>query len=181
MTTVTNSAAQWQLARSRAAEAGLASQVDARLCDYREITGLYDAVVSVEMIEAVGIGYLPGYFALIDQVLAPGGRAAIQAITMPHEQMVATRGGQTWIDQYIFPGGQIPSRQVIDHAVAESTGLRRSPELAMGPHYASTLRRWRDQYAGPSPKCSGSASARPSSACGISTWPTPAAASWPAT
>jgi cyclopropane-fatty-acyl-phospholipid synthase len=151
VTTVTNSAAQWQLARSRAAEAGLGGRIDARLCDYREITGIYDAVVSVEMIEAVGICYLPGYFALIDRVLAPGGRAAIQAITMPHRQMVATVGGQTWIHQYIFPGGQIPSRQVIGHAVAESTGLRISSEFAMGPHYASTLARWRDQFASVQP------------------------------
>ena len=123
--------------------------MDARLRDYREISGRYDAVVSVEMIEAVGTG-TAGYFALIDRVLAPGGRAAIQAITMPHRQL-ATGGGQTWIHQYIFPGGQIPSRQVIGHAVAESTGLRISSEFAMGPHYASTLGRWRDQFASAEP------------------------------
>jgi cyclopropane-fatty-acyl-phospholipid synthase len=152
VTTVTNSTAQWQLARRRAAEAGLASRIDARLCDYRKITGRYDAVVSVEMIEAVGIDYLPGYFALIDRVLAPGGRAAIQAITMPHEQLVATTGDQTWIHQYIFPGGQIPSRQALHHALADGTSLRISSEFAMGPHYASTLARWRDQFARAEPE-----------------------------
>jgi cyclopropane-fatty-acyl-phospholipid synthase len=147
VTTVTNSAAQWQLARSRAADAGLASRIDARRCDYREITGRYDAVVSVEMVEAVGIRYLPDYFAVIDRVLVRDGRAAIQAITMPHEQMVATTGGQSWIHQYIFPGGQIPSRQALDHALTESSSLRISSEFAMGPHYASTLAWWRDQFA----------------------------------
>ncbi|HET7014510.1 MAG TPA: cyclopropane-fatty-acyl-phospholipid synthase family protein [Streptosporangiaceae bacterium] len=146
VTTVTNSAAQWQLARSRATDAGLTDRIEARLCDYREITGVYDAVVSVEMVEAVGLSYLPGYFALIDRVLVRDGRAAVQAITMPHQQLVATAGGQSWIHQYIFPGGQIPSRQVLDHALA-GTSLRISSEFAMGPHYASTLAWWRDQFA----------------------------------
>ncbi len=147
VTTVTNSGAQWQLARQKAAEAGLASRIEHRLCDYREITGLFDAVISVEMIEAVGIRYLPDYFAIIDRVLVPGGRAAIQAITMPHEQMLATRNGQSWIHQYIFPGGQIPSRLAIDRALAQSGSLRVTSEFAMGSHYATTLARWRRNFA----------------------------------
>lgn len=152
VTTVTNSTAQWQLASRRAADAGLTGRIDVRRCDYRKIIGVYDAVVSVEMIEAVGIRYLPGYFALIDRVLAPGGRAAIQAITMPHQQMIATMGGQTWIHQYVFPGGQIPSRQAIADALAQSTSLRISSDLEMGPHYATTLARWRDQFASAEPE-----------------------------
>jgi cyclopropane-fatty-acyl-phospholipid synthase len=148
VTTVTNSRAQWDLARSRAADAGLTNRIDFRLCDYREITGVFDAVISVEMVEAVGLEYLPGYFAIIDRVLAPGGQAAIQAITMPHDQLLATAGGQSWIHQYIFPGGQIPSRRALEHAVVEGSSLRISSELAFGRHYASTLAGWRDQFAG---------------------------------
>ena len=82
------------------------------LCDYRDVTGTYDAVVSVEMIEAVGWQYWQTYFETIDQVLAPGGRVAIQAITMPHDRMRATKRTYTWINKYIFPGGFLPSVEV---------------------------------------------------------------------
>jgi cyclopropane-fatty-acyl-phospholipid synthase len=147
VTTVTNSAAQWELARQRAAQAGLADQIDFRLCDYREIAGSYDAIVSVEMIEAVGAKYWPVYFGAIDRLLAPRGRVGIQAITMPHDQMLASMDGQTWIHQYIFPGGQIPSTTAIRSAVASATGLAITSELALGRHYATTLARWRGRLA----------------------------------
>ena len=84
-------------------------------CDYRAgRRATYDAVVSVEMIEAVGHEFWPTYFQTIDRVLAPGGRVAIQAITMPHDRMLATRNTYTWINKYIFPGGFLPSVEVID-------------------------------------------------------------------
>ena len=78
----------------------------------------------------------------IDQVLAPGGRVAIQAITMPHDRMLATRDGETWINKYIFPGGFLPSVEVIDQITRDDTSLRLTGQLEMGSHYAETLRRW---------------------------------------
>jgi cyclopropane-fatty-acyl-phospholipid synthase len=94
------------------------------------------------MIEAVGHDYWPTYFATIDRVLAPGGRAAIQAILMPHGRMLATRGSYTWINKYIFPGGFLPSARAIDEITASHTSLRVADRLSFGPDYAETLRRW---------------------------------------
>ena len=81
------------------------------LRDYRDVPGQYDAVVSVEMIEAVGEPYWPTYFATVDRLLAPGGRVGLQSITMAHDRMLATRHAQGWIHKYIFPGGIIPSSE----------------------------------------------------------------------
>jgi cyclopropane-fatty-acyl-phospholipid synthase len=148
VTTITNSAAQWQYARERAERAGLADRIDFQLSDYREASGSYDAIVSVEMIEAVGARYWPVYFATIDRLLAPGGLVALQAITMPHDRMMATRRGQTWIHRYIFPGGHIPSVRAITETLAAHTGLRVTSELALGRDYATTLARWRGRLAG---------------------------------
>jgi cyclopropane-fatty-acyl-phospholipid synthase len=85
------------------------------------------------MIEAVGERYWPAFTA-IDRLLAPGGRAGLQAITMPHDRMLATRGGRTWIHKYIFPGGQIPSLQAITGALSEHTSLRVTADYPMGQH-----------------------------------------------
>jgi len=106
----------------------------------------YDAVVSVEMIEAVGHQYWSTYFETVDRVLAPGGTVAIQAITMPHDRMLATRNTYTWINKYIFPGGFLPSVEVIDQITRRQTGLRITDRLAMGAHYAETLRRWDEAF-----------------------------------
>ena len=75
-------------------------------------------------------------------MLAPGGRVAIQAITMPHDRMLATRDGHTWINKYIFPGGFLPSVEVIDQITRDETTIRLTGQLEMGSHYAETLRRW---------------------------------------
>jgi cyclopropane-fatty-acyl-phospholipid synthase len=147
VTALTISPAQAALASERAAAAGLAGQVDVRTLDYREVTGRYDVILSVEMIEAVGGKYWPGYFAAIDRLLAPGGRAGLQAITMPHAAMLATRHGQTWIHKYIFPGGQIPSLQAVSDALRAYTSLRVGSDLSMGAHYARTLAEWRARFA----------------------------------
>jgi len=147
VTTLTISPAQAALASERAAAAGLADRVDVRTLDYREATGSYDVILSVEMIEAVGEKHWPGYLAAIDRLLAPGGRAGLQAITMPHDAMLATRHGHSWIRKYIFPGGQIPSLQAIGDALRAHTSLRVSSDLAMGTHYARTLQQWRARFA----------------------------------
>ena len=138
----------------------------------------YDAIVSVEMIEAVGWQYWQTYFETIDSVLAPGGTVAIQAITMPHDRMLATRNTYTWINKYIFPGGFLPSVQVIDEITREHTGCRLVDRLSMGQHYAETLRLWDEAFLRARPSgCSSSASTRRSCGCGTSTSSTPAPAS----
>ena len=143
--TITLSVEQLELAEERIAAAGFADRVEVELMDYRALgsTGrTYDAVLSVEMIEAVGHEFWGTYFKTIDEVLAPGGRVSIQAITMPHDRMLATRGGHTWINKYIFPGGFLPSVEVIDEVTRDETTLRLVGQLEMGSHYAETLRRW---------------------------------------
>jgi len=142
---ITLSVEQLELAERRIDAAGLADRVTVELMDYRALATsgtTYDAVLSVEMIEAVGHEFWGTYFATIDRVLAPGGRVAIQAITMPHDRMLATRGGHTWINKYVFPGGFLPSVEVIDQVTREETSLRVVDQLEMGSHYAETLRRW---------------------------------------
>lgn len=142
---ITLSEEQRDLARERTGAAGLTHAVDIDLCDYRSVAGRYDAVISVEMIEAVGAAYWGTYLATIDRVLADGGTAAVQAITMPHDQMLATVENYTWIHKYIFPGGMIPSVEAIREAAASST-LRVVDDVAFGPHYAETLRLWRERF-----------------------------------
>lgn len=149
--TITLSSEQQELARERIEAAGVSDRVDVVLRDYRDVevpagTAGYDAVVSVEMIEAVGHEYWPAYFETIDRVLAPGGRVAIQAITMPHDRMLATRSTYTWIHKYIFPGGLLPSVEAIDEVTREHTSLRLVERLQLGSHYAETLRLWDEAF-----------------------------------
>jgi len=148
---VTLSTEQLELARERVADAGVADRVEIELCDYRAIPTqhpgrAYDAVLSVEMIEAVGAEYWPSYFSTIDSVLAPGGRVGIQAITMPHDRMVATRGQYTWINKYIFPGGFLPSTRAIEEVARDHTTMRVAGMLSFGQHYAETLRQWDTRF-----------------------------------
>ncbi|WP_055486682.1 cyclopropane-fatty-acyl-phospholipid synthase family protein [Streptomyces sp. WMMB 322] len=144
--TATLSEEQLKLARERVRTAGHEERVTLLLRDYRQLTGTYDAVVSVEMIEAVGAEFWAGYFRCIDRLLAPGGRAALQAITMPHERMLATRKTYTWIQKYIFPGGLLPSLEAVDRTTREATALRVTHRELFGPHYAETLRLWRERF-----------------------------------
>ncbi|MFI8965940.1 class I SAM-dependent methyltransferase [Streptomyces sp. NPDC053493] len=143
--TVTLSEEQLVLARRRVAQAGLADRVSVELLDYRDVRGRYDAVVSVEMIEAVGAEFWPDYFTALRRLLAPGGRVALQAITMPHERMLATARTHTWISKYVFPGGLIPSPDALARESA-AAGLRIRDDTGYGDHYAETLRQWRTRF-----------------------------------
>ncbi|HEY3478334.1 MAG TPA: cyclopropane-fatty-acyl-phospholipid synthase family protein [Streptomyces sp.] len=143
--TVTLSAEQRDLARARIAAAGLSDRVTVELRDYRDVDGSYDAVVSVEMIEAVGREFWPVYFASLRRLLAPGGRVALQSITMPHGRVAATAGTHTWISKYVFPGGVIPSVEAIGDQAA-AAGLRVEASTGFGDHYAETLRLWRERF-----------------------------------
>ncbi|MGW1724133.1 class I SAM-dependent methyltransferase [Streptomyces sp. NPDC002306] len=147
VTSLTLSAEQRDLALDRVRDAGLADRVAVELCDYREARGTYDAIVSVEMIEAVGEEFWPVYFRTLDERLAPGGRAVLQAITMPHDRMLASRNTYTWIQKYVFPGGLLPSVEAVEQTVRDHTRLTVTRRDAFGAHYAETLRLWRQRFA----------------------------------
>ncbi|MET4613970.1 cyclopropane-fatty-acyl-phospholipid synthase [Rhodococcus sp. PvR044] len=144
---VTLSAEQQALARRRVAEAGHADSVQVDLLDYRAVEGEYDAIVSVEMIEAVGHRFWETYFAALDRLLAPEGTVALQAITMTHDRMLATRDTYTWVHKYIFPGGCLPSTEAIEAVTSRHTTLRVRELTSLGGHYAETLRLWKDRFA----------------------------------
>ncbi len=143
---ITLSAEQQRLAQERVAADGLSDRVTIELKDYREVEGCYDAVVSVEMIEAVGYRFWPTYFHTLDRLVAPGGRVTIQAITMPHDRMLKSRNTYTWIQKYIFPGGLIPSVEAVVGITERETRLRTVGMLSLRPHYAETLRLWRERF-----------------------------------
>jgi len=146
VTSLTLSAEQRRLALRRVREAGVADRVRVLLKDYREATGRYDAVVSVEMIEAVGAEFWATYFSTLDALLLPGGRVALQTITMPHERMRVSRNASTWISTHIFPGGLIPSIRAIEETLAAHTGLRIAGRHDLGRHYERTLQCWRERF-----------------------------------
>lgn len=147
VTTLTISQEQKTLAEARLAEADVAERVQVLLRDYREAQGSYDAVVSVEMIEAVGVDYWPTYFAALDRLLKPGGRVGLQSITMPHDRMMVARNDYTWIHKYVFPGGIIPSVEAIEDNLARHTGgLRVAERRSLGYDYARTLGHWRTRF-----------------------------------
>ena len=149
--TVTISQRQQELAARRVAQHGLADQVSVELRDYRDVAGEFDAICSVEMIEAVGERYWDTYFAQLDRLLAPGGRVGLQAITMPHDQMTASRNTYTWIHKYIFPGGLIPSVDAIEDCLSR-TRLRITGRLDFGADYARTLSQWQDTFLAQAPQ-----------------------------
>jgi cyclopropane-fatty-acyl-phospholipid synthase len=146
VTSLTISAEQRALAEARIADAGVSDRVQVLLRDYREAQGNYDALVSVEMVEAVGMDYWPTYFAALDRLLAPGGRIGLQSITMAHDRMLVTKDNYTWIHKYVFPGGLIPSLTSIEQNLAAHTGLRITQRIPLGQHYARTLARWRERF-----------------------------------
>jgi cyclopropane-fatty-acyl-phospholipid synthase len=146
VTTITLSAEQRDLALRRIADAGVSDRVTVELTDYREATGSYDAIVSVEMIEAVGARFWPDYFSTLDRLLRPGGRVGLQSITMPHERMLATRNSYTWIHKYIFPGGIVPSVEAIESTLRTHTSLAIAERRDFGGDYATTLKCWRESF-----------------------------------
>ena len=144
VTGVTLSAEQLAWGRRRLAEAGLPGEL--RLQDYRDIDdGPFDAVVSIEMFEAVGRDYWPGYFEMLRRQLKPGGRACIQTITIRDDLFERYVRSTDFIQQYIFPGGLLPSPQAFREAAARA-GLQVVNELSFGADYAETLRRWRERF-----------------------------------
>ncbi|WP_304044575.1 cyclopropane-fatty-acyl-phospholipid synthase family protein [Jatrophihabitans endophyticus] len=146
VTSLTISTEQAALATERIAAAGFADRVTVLLQDYREVQGHYDAVVSVEMIEAVGANHWNTYFETIDRVLAPGGRVGLQAILQDDYTVLATKDTYTWIRKYIFPGGQLASVEAIERTLAARTSLKVAARFSFNRHYAETLHRWRETF-----------------------------------
>ncbi len=123
------------------ADARLDGRAEIRLQDYRQVTGRYDSIVSIEMIEAVGERYWPTYFATLKARLAPGGRAVLQAITVPDAEFSVYRSRSDFIRQHVFPGGMLPCSAIIAHE-ATKAGLRVRDNHAFGQDYARTCRIW---------------------------------------
>jgi cyclopropane-fatty-acyl-phospholipid synthase len=134
------------LARQRIAAARQSDRVRIDLCDYRDIDGQYDAVISVEMVETVGHRSWPDFLRTLGRLVKPGGHVVIQAITMPHAHMLATRNSQTWMQKYIFPGGQIPSTKALLAITQRHSTLRLLDMVSLDVHYAETLRLWRERF-----------------------------------
>jgi cyclopropane-fatty-acyl-phospholipid synthase len=127
------------------AKAGLGDWVEIRLEDYRDVKGEYDAVASVEMVEAVGQQYWPVYLHSIARALKPGGHAALQLISIREALFDGYAANADFIQTYIFPGGMLISEQRFA-ALAQEAGLDWRDRKSYGLHYAETLRRWRARY-----------------------------------
>ncbi|SIQ29166.1 cyclopropane-fatty-acyl-phospholipid synthase family protein [Bosea sp. TND4EK4] len=145
VTAITLSPAQLEAAQSRVDAAGLSRQVELRLQDYRDITGEFDRIVSIEMIEAVGRAYWPSYFATLARSLKPGGRVVLQAITIEDAIFESYQQGTDFIQRYIFPGGCLPSVAALRRQAA-SAGFAVAEELGFGESYAHTLKEWRRRF-----------------------------------
>jgi cyclopropane-fatty-acyl-phospholipid synthase len=145
VTTTTVSQEQYDLTRRRVDEAGLTGRISVLMQDYRDLTGSYDKLVSLEMIEAVGDEYLDLYFQQCARLLKPGGKLLIQAITIAPEFYAESRRNVDFIKRYIFPGSSLPSIETI-RSSAERTGeLQLKSSLDLTDHYPPTLRTWRKQ------------------------------------
>lgn len=145
VTGLTLSIEQLNYARQRLSDAGLSQQVSLKLCDYRDSDGQYDAIASIEMFEAVGQSYWPSYFACLARNLKPGGVACIQTIVIADELFERYCKGSDFIQQYIFPGGMLPSPSEFRRCAARH-GLRVREEFCFGLDYAETLRQWRVSF-----------------------------------
>ncbi len=142
---LTLSAEQKAWADARMAKAGLSDRVSIELTDYRDVAGSFDAVASVEMVEAVGQDYWASYLQTIARVLRPGGRAALQLISIREELFDAYAASADFIQTYVFPGGMLISEPRFQ-ALAELAGLSWRDRAGFGLDYAETLKRWRERY-----------------------------------
>ncbi len=145
VTGLTLSPAQACYAQAQLAAAGLAARSDIALRDYRDETGTYDNIVSIEMLEAVGEAYWPAYFATLKARLKQGGRAVLQVITIAEERFAAYRSHPDFIQRHIFPGGMLPTKTAIT-AQAAAAGLTLKGTAFFGQSYELTLMEWRRRF-----------------------------------
>jgi len=125
---------------------GLEDRISVSLKDYRLLRGEYDAVVSIEMLEAVGHKYHPDFFAAVDRLLRPGGQACIQTITIIDQRYDVYSKSRDWISTYIFPGGLLPSLERVSRVLAGHTSLTIAGVTDIGPHYGPTLATWKSRF-----------------------------------
>ncbi|TWT82175.1 Cyclopropane-fatty-acyl-phospholipid synthase [Planctomycetes bacterium CA13] len=146
VTTTTISDQQHAYAEKRFRDAGLLDRITLLKDDYRDLTGQYDKLVSIEMIEAVGEKYMPHYFAKCSQLLKPNGMMCLQAITIPDHRYDRYRKSVDFIQRYIFPGGFLPSMRAMSTCVGQATDFRFLQSEDFGSHYAQTIARWRENF-----------------------------------
>lgn len=146
VTTTTISKEQYEYAKQQVEAAGLQDRVTLLLDDYRDLTGQYDKLVSIEMIEAVGHEYYDSYFTKCSQLLKPHGVMVIQAITIADQRYDRARRSVDFIQRYIFPGGCLPSNQVIANKISQKTDMQIVHLEDITEHYAKTLADWRERF-----------------------------------
>ena len=146
VTTTTISREQYDLARERVARAGLEGQITVLLEDYRDLRGSFDALVSIEMIEAVGHQYLDTYFRCCSDLLKPHGAMLLQSITIQDQFYDQARRSVDFIKRFIFPGSCIPSVKALSASLARASDLKIFHLEDIGPHYATTLKMWRERF-----------------------------------
>ena len=146
VTGITVSEEQFALARQRVRQAGLEDKITILFKDYRHVTGLFDKIVSIEMLEAVGHRYLGTFFSTCDRLLKPAGKLVIQVITIPDQSYENYRRTSDWIKKYIFPGGHLPSVTAMSQVVTKHTGLLMEQLEDIGTNYARTLKDWREKF-----------------------------------
>lgn len=145
VTGLTISREQYDFAVARMERLGLSDRVTIKLQDYRDETGTYDGIASIEMFEAVGERYWPVYFECVRERLKPGAQATLQVITVPDENFNGYRKKVDFIQKYIFPGGMLPSPEVLRREV-ERAGLSVRGSIEFGESYSITMRRWFDSF-----------------------------------
>jgi cyclopropane-fatty-acyl-phospholipid synthase len=148
VTAVTLSDAQASYVRDLVAREGLTELIEVRVEDYRYVKGSFDRIVSIEMLEAVGHRYLGQYFRAVDRLLAPDGLAVVQVITIPDQRERSYRRRPDFIQRAIFPGGHLPSLTTMTRAMTRRSRLMVEDLENLGPHYAETLRHWREGFMG---------------------------------
>lgn len=146
VTSITLSEEQQRFAQQRIAQAGLSDRIDVLLCDYRHVTGQYDRIISVEMLEAVGKAYYPEFFRGCDRLLKQNGMLILQTITIPDQRYEAYSKTTDWMRLFIFPGGLLPSLTVLTKTLTKHTSLVVKHIESIGPHYALTLARWKQRF-----------------------------------
>jgi cyclopropane-fatty-acyl-phospholipid synthase len=145
VTAITLSREQYDFARRRLFEAGLAEVAEIRLLDYRDVDGQFDRIASIEMFEAVGRAYWPLYFSKLHRALKPGGRAGLQIITIQDDLFADYEARADFIRSYVFPGGSLPSEASLAPVVARA-GLQWGATERFGCDYAATLAAWARRF-----------------------------------
>ena len=152
VTTTTISREQYTLAKQKIAAAGLTDRIEVLLEDYRDLTGQYDKLVSVEMVEAVGHAYLDTYFSKCSALLKPHGMMLLQAITIRDQLYEAALRSVDFIQRFIFPGSFIPCVAALSASIQRATDMKVFDLEDIGPHYATPLRHWREAFFGRLPE-----------------------------